>query len=52
MKYVHFSITALVVFSAFCLYLIGVTESDDTYALLGCSFLPIIGIMFLTENDG
>lgn len=51
MKDLRFSITALVTLFAFSLYLIGVHEAEDTYVVLSFSFLPLLGILFLTESE-
>ena len=51
MKDLRFSIVALIALTAFSLYLVGVNEAEDLYALIGFTFLSILGMVFCVAND-
>lgn len=51
MKDLRFSLAAIAAFSAFSLYLIGMSEAEDPIAVATASLLPILGGLFLASGN-
>jgi hypothetical protein len=52
MKDLRFSITAIVAFITVSVYLIGMNEAEDSFAVATFSCLPILaGLLLASDND-